>query len=279
MLNLDTLQQLKTLKKDIRASRNLNRGIVKATPMKFGFVSTQEGGQVFLAPPLMEQLLPGDDIEYETIENSRGDQEAKLERLVKSEFKQFFGRVVTRGKHLFIECDDARFNRWFFVPPNKRSGLKAGTLVEAQLLRHPTKLEGKSQAFAVNKLGNEVNLSDLRAYTLKKMSIDTEWPEETTVQIDSLTSAKDIARKDLTETKFVTIDSAHARDLDDAVFVESVDEGFRLFVAIADPVATLKSNQPLLENLLARSTSHYLPGQVVHMMPPSLSVSQSLSTT
>ena len=271
MLNLDTLQQLKTLKKDIRASRNLDRGIVKATPMKFGFVSTQEGGQVFLAPPLMEQLLPGDEIEYEIVENSRGDQEAKLERLVKSEFKQFFGRVVTRGKHLFIECDDARFNRWFFVPPNKRGGLKAGTLVEAQLLRHPTKLEGKSQAVALNRLGNESILADLRAYTLKKMSIETDWSDETLAQIESLEKDVSSSRKDLTETQFVTIDSAHARDLDDAVFVESTEDGFRLLVAIADPAATLKANRVLLESLVTRSTSHYLPGQVVHMMPPSLS--------
>jgi VacB/RNase II family 3'-5' exoribonuclease len=242
--------------------------------MKFGFVSTQEGGQVFLAPPLMEQLLPGDEIEYEIVENSRGDQEAKLERLVKSEFKQFFGRVVTRGKHLFIECDDARFNRWFFVPPNKRGGLKAGTLVEAQVLRHPTKLEGKSQAIALSRLGNESILADLRAYTLKKMAIETEWSEETLAHINSLEKDLTTSRKDLTETQFVTIDSAHARDLDDAVFVEAVEDGFRLLVAIADPVATLKANEALLGSIVARSTSHYLPGQIVHMMPPSLSQEQ-----
>ena len=271
MLNLDTLQALKTLKQDIRSSRNLNQGIVKATPMKFGFVTTKEGGQVFIAPPLMEQLLPGDEIEYEVVENSRGDQEAKLERLIKSEFKQFYGRVVVRGKHLFIECDDARFNRWFFVPPNKRSGLKPGALVEAKVISHPTKLEGKSQASVITKLGNEANLAELRAYTLKKMAINSDWPKGTDERIAELVSPTDDARLDMTELPFVTIDSAHARDLDDAVYCEARGDDFKLWVAIADPVSALKYDEQLLSTMIARTTSHYLPGQVVHMMPPSLS--------
>ena len=78
-------------------------------------------------------------------------------------------------------------------------------------------------------------------------------------------------RRDLRELGFVTIDGADARDFDDAVFCESREQGFRLYVAIADVAHYVGIDSALDREACERGTSVYFPGEVVPMLPEVLS--------
>ncbi|MBO1323761.1 ribonuclease R [Acetobacter sp. TBRC 12305] len=78
-------------------------------------------------------------------------------------------------------------------------------------------------------------------------------------------------RQDLRHLPFVTIDDATAHDFDDALWAEPAGDGWRLVVAIADVSHYVAEGSALDEQARARGTSIYLPGQVVPMLPPSLS--------
>ncbi len=78
-------------------------------------------------------------------------------------------------------------------------------------------------------------------------------------------------RKDLREMGFVTIDGEDARDFDDAVFFEKSDDGWRIWVAIADVAGYVKPGSLLDAAACERGNSVYFPGRVVPMLPAALS--------
>ena len=78
-------------------------------------------------------------------------------------------------------------------------------------------------------------------------------------------------RRDLRHLDIITIDGSDAKDLDDAVYVEKTDTGYRLFVSIADVSYYVKSGSELDREALKRGNSIYLVDRVIPMLPRKLS--------
>lgn len=77
----------------------------------------------------------------------------------------------------------------------------------------------------------------------------------------------DRAREDWTHVGFTVIDPRGARDHDDAVYCEASQDGWRLFVAIADVAAIVQTGDRLDEKICARGKSIYLPDETIPMCP------------
>ncbi|MEO1305852.1 MAG: VacB/RNase II family 3'-5' exoribonuclease, partial [Pseudomonadota bacterium] len=101
-------------------------------------------------------------------------------------------------------------------------------------------------------------------------NIPTEFPNGVVEQAQSAKPA-DVPRTDLRETPLITIDPADARDHDDAVFAEALEDGFRVIVAIADVSAFVTNDSLLDREALNRGNSTYFPDRVVPMLPFELS--------
>jgi ribonuclease R len=80
------------------------------------------------------------------------------------------------------------------------------------------------------------------------------------------------ARTDLTALPTFTVDPADARDFDDAISAERIDDGIvRLWVHIADVTAFVRPGGALDAEAQRRGTSTYVPGAVEPMLPEHLS--------
>jgi ribonuclease R len=79
------------------------------------------------------------------------------------------------------------------------------------------------------------------------------------------------ARRDLRALPTVTIDGEQARDFDDAISVERISGGYRLWVHVADVGHYVEWDSALDSEARLRGTSVYFPDRAVPMLPERLS--------
>lgn len=77
--------------------------------------------------------------------------------------------------------------------------------------------------------------------------------------------------RDLTQVPFFTIDGAKTKDMDDALAITKLENGWELLVAIADPTAYVAEGSELDKEAAQRAFTVYMPGRNVPMIPRTLS--------
>ncbi|ARN74191.1 ribonuclease R family protein [Oceanicoccus sagamiensis] len=271
MLDKDTLSQLKQLKQNIEDSKEYAVGIVKGTQRKFGFVILDDGREIFINPDEMQKVFPGDTVKILiTTQQENKDAKAKvsgtLEKLINSPLKEFTGRYIVKGKGHFVEPDVPNLNRWIFIPPQARKDAKPNDFIRCRINRHPYP-QAKPQAKITEVIGAADKTGIEGDYVVSKFQLEPAWPDKWQ---ESLLEVDTNGREDLTLLPFVTIDAASTMDMDDALFVQSTEQGWQLQVAIADPSARIAVDSELDKLARQRATSTYMPGRPVPMLPEEL---------
>ncbi len=110
---------------------------------------------------------------------------------------------------------------------------------------------------------------------VKRYSLNNEFSRDGLNQAINLSKKKvelDDDRTDFTEQTAITIDGEHAKDFDDAVYLEKNDKGeYILYVHIADVSHYIREHSKLDLEAFERGNSYYLVDKVVPMLPQALS--------
>lgn len=273
MLDAKSLAVLQSLKSDIQANKEVFTGNIKGTGKSFGFVVADDGDEHFLPPDQMSKVFPGDRVTFTVTEQQDGKTRAELESLESSDLEEFTGVYVVRGKAQGVEPFNDKFSGWLFVPPKQTADAASNSLVVARVTRHPWKT-GKAQAEVKSILGSIDNNRSwysvsLREYGLQESFTDPEKAEATQLVENNPHDYSEY--KDLTALPFVTIDAETTRDMDDALYAEKTDSGWKLWVAIADASSFIKPGSKLDKAARSRLTTTYLPGLTLPMVPSELS--------
>ncbi len=274
MLNQDTLSQLQGLKSQMEAEKEHAEAVIKGTQARYGFAVLDDGREIFIPPQEMLKAFPDDRVTVCIRPTKDQKTIAEIEKLVSSPLADFTGRCVRKGNAIFVEPDLPQLKRWLFIPAQARNGAKEGDFLRCAILRHPIR-DGKPQAKVLAVIGDESTPGIQNLYCMAKYRLAAQWSsaskEEVKQRLAQCNPMETEKRRDLTDLEFVSIDAAKTLDIDDALYAKSSNDGWTLFVAIADPTAYIAPGSNLHRDIAARGTSIYFHGDVLPMLPEELS--------
>lgn len=264
---------LSQLKQQIRDSKQQVEGIVKATDKAYGFLETDKE-TFFIAPPEMKKVMHGDKVKA-IIEEADGKKNAVPEELLEPMLTRFIAKVrFNKDKKLQVLVDHPNINQPMGAAQHKKvtQELKEGDWVVATLKTHPLRDDRFFYAQIVEFICSAEDQFAPWWVTLARHE-QSRYPvqgQENYPMLDVQT------REDLTALHFVTIDSASTQDMDDALYIEPLQQngtqnGWKLVVAIADPTAYIDMQSQIEKDARQRCFTNYLPGFNIPMLPRELS--------
>lgn len=258
---------------------NLIRGKLQAHPKGFGFLIPEDSRQpdVYIHANDMRGAMNGDTILVRIISKSisGGRLEGEVARIVERGNKQIVGLFQPHDSFGFVIPDDRQINKDIFIAKENFQGAVAGQKVVVEIVKYP---EGRAAAEGriVEILGHKDDPGVDILSIIRKYQLPESFPEEVireAEQVPDTIEAHELeGRKDLRHLPIVTIDGADAKDLDDAVYVERLENGnYRLYVSIADVAYYVKEGSSLDREAYRRGCSVYLTDRVIPMLPHRLS--------
>ncbi|MDC0802280.1 MULTISPECIES: ribonuclease R [Clostridium] len=254
-------------------------GKLQAHAKGFGFLIPEIEGEkdVFIPSSFINGAMNGDRILVQiTREDKNGKKrEGEVIQVLERANTKIIGVYEDSKNFGFVIAEDTRISQDIFISKKDRNGAKDGDVVVVEITKWPEKR--RSPEGVVKEVLGQKGDKGLDILTIiKKYGLPEEFPPKVQAfasGIDEEIPLKEYKRrKDLRDVRMVTIDGEDAKDLDDAVSIERLDNGrYRLGVHIADVSHYVREKNPLDKEALKRGTSVYLIDRVIPMLPKKLS--------
>ena len=257
-------------------------GTYLATERAFGFVTPDvaEGepkpDDLFIPPNAGGGAWHGDRVLVKLTErkNGRGRREATVIRVLRRAGNELTGALVQRGNAYFVQPTSKKYPE-IMVDRHSLGDARVGDRV-AVSVSHYGDEKFMPQGVIQADLGEDGTMEASIAAILHENAVFDFFPDEVLRQADAIPQEVDPAalhgRLDLRDKLIFTIDGDDAKDFDDAVSLDRLDNGhYLLGVHIADVSHYVTPGSPLDQEAYRRGTSVYYPGHVVPMLPFALS--------
>jgi ribonuclease R len=261
----------------VMSKMNLVTGRIMGHQDGFGFLIPDEGGEdLFLGQREMQVALHGDRaVARVTGIDRRGRKEGAIVEIIKHANERIVGRLHSDTGIYYLIPNNRRISQDILIPPDQLMSAQAGQIVEIEITAHPNR-HRSPLGKVVTVLGDHMAPGMEIDIALRDFELPHAWSPEAIEQTesygDTIPAAAINNRLDLRNMPLVTIDGEDARDFDDAVHAEALEDGgWRLWVAIADVSYYVTPNSPLDQDAQERGTSVYFPSQVIPMLPEALS--------
>ena len=244
----------------------------------FGFVKIEEQeNEIYISKENSLNALNGDQVLIEIIEeeNKIKRAEGKIVRILKHEKDTLVGTFQNNKNFGFVVPDDKNFGTDIYISKKNFGKARNNHKVLVKIIKYPEK-NRKAEGKIVEVLGNVNEAGVDMLSIIKEHNLPSTFPEpvvDEAKKYGNRIDEKDIQnRVDLRGKTIFTIDGEDAKDLDDAVSVEKLENGnYKLNVHIADVSYYVKENSLLDKEALIRGTSIYMLGRVIPMLPRELS--------
>ena len=206
--------------------------------------------------------------------NNRGRKEATVIRVLGRAGKELTGELVQRGKAFFVQPTSKKYPE-IAVDKHDLGEAAVGDCV-AVSISHYGDEQFMPQGVVRADLGESGTMEAAIAAVLHENGVYDVFPNEVLEQALAIPQEVDMGtagkRLDLRDKLIFTIDGDDAKDFDDAVSLEKLENGhYLLGVHIADVSHYVTPDSPLDAEAFRRGTSVYFPGHVVPMLPFALS--------
>lgn len=250
----------------------LIKGKIISMSKYFSFMQPDDGGEdVYIPCEQNGGSLPGDRV----IISRRMDVKGYCGKVLR--IYEHGSRLVTGTLKKFRGKLEFHADTYYRVPievAKNKIGARAGDKVQAKIFLSK---DGRDVTCAVDKIyGNSECARICADAIIDAFGIPSKFGREVLDCAEEIGSQpirqSDIqGRTDLRGENIFTIDGADAKDLDDAICVKKIAEGFELSVHIADVSHYVKDESPLDKEALLRGTSVYFADRVIPMYPEAIS--------
>ena len=244
----------------------------------FGFVKIENSEEeIYIPKERTLNALNGDFVCVEITAEKAVDKKAegKITKIIRHEKDTIVGTFQKSRNFGFVVPDDKNFGTDIFISRSNWGKARNNHKVLVKITKYPER--GKNAEGNVIEILGGVNEAGVDMLSLiKQYELPYKFPEEVVKEAKAYgtkINQQDIkGRKDLRKDIIFTIDGEDAKDLDDAIHVEKLQNGnYRLDVHIADVSHYVREKTELEKEAYLRGTSIYMLGRVIPMLPRELS--------
>jgi len=243
----------------------------------FVVIEGQDGQDVKIDADDLRGAIDGDTVRVKIFSNARGSRkrEGKVEEILERGRTEFVGTFDQGPNHGVVSLDSRRIYEEVLIPQPKTLEAKGNQKVIVKITQWPTngrRMEGE----VVEILGNVGDNNAEMHAILAEFGLPYKFPADVEREAEAISTAigeDEIARRrDMRPILTFTIDPADAKDFDDALSVQYLENGnYEIGVHIADVSHYVKPNTALEREAYVRATSVYLVDRTVPMLPEKLS--------
>jgi ribonuclease R len=271
------------------ADANLIEGVVDHVNSRFAFVipDTANGvrgdrdDDIWVSTDDLAGAVDGDRVRVVRFTDSRNRGrriEGKVANVIERGRTELVGRIEVWPTYGFVTPDSKKIYDDIFIPKEKLGGASNGEKVIVRLTKYPDP-DSHKQRFegeVITVLGvagqNNTEMHAILAEFGLPIVFPTDVEQEAEAIPTQIQAADLVARRDMREVTTFTIDPVDAKDFDDALSVQMLDNGnYEIGVHIADVTHYVKPGSKLEDEAFKRATSVYLVDRVVPMLPEKLS--------
>ncbi len=273
----DKIHETEIGKYQIISKAEYYEGIIDMTSRKNGyFVCDDLEDDVFVPFINLNHALDGDKVKaYIYNRRSSRKPEAEVLEILERKKTEFVGVIDIQKNFAFVTTANAKMYTDIFIPKNKINEAEHGDVVLVHLEDWPKKADSPFGS-VLKVLGKPGEHNTEIHAILAEYGLPYDFPIEVEAyanKIDTSITEEEIKkRRDMRDVLTFTIDPKDAKDFDDALSFQVLDNGnFEIGVHIADVSHYLQEGTILDEEAYNRATSVYLVDRVVPMLPEVLS--------
>ena len=273
----DKIHEVEVGKYQMVSKAEYYEGTVDMTSRKTGyFICDELEEDVFIPFINLNHALDNDKVKA-YIYNRRSSRrpEAEVLEILERAKTEFVGVIDIQKNFAFVTTANAKMYTDIFIPKNKIGDAEHGDVVLVKMEDWPVKADSPFGS-VIKVLGKPGEHNTEIHGILAEYGLPYDFPIEVEAfanKIDTSVTEEEIAkRRDMRKALTFTIDPKDAKDFDDALSFEKLDNGnFEIGIHIADVSHYLQEGTILDDEAYKRATSVYLVDRVVPMLPEVLS--------
>ena len=250
---------------------NLVTGSFEAHRDGYGFVVPDTSGErdIFIPPRRTMGAMSGDRVVARVERPVK--REGSIIKILERGRKKIIGELCREKNVFYVKPKGKNVPFSIIIAPEERGKAKSGDTVAVEITSFPTASsppEGRILKVlpAVTEPRHETEL------IIEGYSLPRRFPPPVLSEVKALSEIKKSGRRvDCRHLLTVTIDGEAAKDFDDAVSISKNEDGYVLYVHIADVSHYIPWDSILDLEARRRGTSVYFPGSVIPMLPEKLS--------
>ncbi|RZJ63162.1 MAG: ribonuclease R [Flavobacterium sp.] len=273
----EKIEEVESGKYRVLAKADYIEGTIDMTSRKTAyFVSPEVEEDIFIPTNNLNKALDKDKVKVYIYNRRKGRRpEGEVVEIIERFKTEFVGVIDIQKNFAFVSTANPKMYTDIFIPKNKLNDAENGDVVLVKIEDWPAKADSPfGEVIKVLGKPGEHN-TEIHAI-LAEYGLPYDFPVDVEVfaqKIDTSIQEEEVAkRRDMRDVLTFTIDPRDAKDFDDALSFQILENGnYEIGVHIADVSYYLEEGTILDEEAYNRATSVYLVDRVVPMLPEVLS--------